>query len=81
MKTLEIEIDGIQYVAHELPMSEVMPIMEQEPANLSVELVKYGVTVNGTPLGDDALELNIGKFNKLMRAVNEVNDIESAGND
>lgn len=81
MVTEELELDGVVYTVTELSMREVLPIMEDEPRNLAIEMMKVGVTVDGEPIGEAIMDYGFGKFQKLLTVSNRVNGITDEGND
>lgn len=82
MKSKSVAIDGRNYEVREPTMREMLPVMETEPENLSIEMIKHFVTVDGNPLGEDALDLGWATFQKLVTVMNEVSGVVTEpGND
>lgn len=74
MKTKALQLNGSEYTVHRLTMRQVLPVMESEPKNLVVELIKSTVT-NGTgkPVGDKILDLDFADFQRIIEVFNEMN--------
>jgi hypothetical protein len=74
MKHKDIKINGATYTVTELRMRDVLPLMNGEGAeNLSVDLAKRSIHLEGKPLGEAFLDLPMSTGQKLMELVNEVN--------
>ena len=74
MKTKALQLNGSEYTVHRLTMRQVLPVMESEPKNLVVDLIKSTVT-NGTgkPVGDKILDLDFADFQRIIEVFNEMN--------
>lgn len=82
-KQKEVEIDGEQFVVHELKVSDMLQIMprltkEDQAAEATLDLMKLCVYQDGGPLGDEIGELGLSAYMKLSEYVLEINGL--AGN-
>ena len=80
MKSEKITIDGTDYTVKEMSMRDAMPVLEAEPKNMALEIMKLCVTKNGKLLGDSLLDMGFSSFQKLLKVSNRINGF-SAGND
>lgn len=82
MKSEKLQLSGAEYTVRSLTMREVLPVMEDEPKNLVIELIKSTVT-NGTgkPLGDKVLDMDFADFQAIMETFNKINGFADQGED
>ena len=68
-----IEIDGKAYSVRERTMREVLPVLEGDPKQRGLGLMKISVYNGGAePLGDAVLDLGFREYSQLQHAVTDV---------
>lgn len=82
MKTEKVKAGQIEYTITELTVRYILPLIEKvDEKNLTLEISKLCVSVNGKPIGDAILDLSFSVYQKIMIAVNSVHGFGEEKND
>ena len=75
MKTATLVINEVEYTVQEPTVGILFPIMdlmETDPKQFQMELVKRSIHVNGAPIGDNVNNLGLSSYVQLMQKVLEL---------
>jgi hypothetical protein len=73
MKSETVELESGTYTVNEMTMRQVLPLMQGDQNQMSIELVKIAVlNSSGQPVGETVLDLGFQDFQQLLAATNRV---------
>jgi len=73
MKSEKIVVDDIEYEVTELTMEVLWPILEGDAKNITKNMIKACVFVEGKQVGNDINKLGFCAYSKIMNAANKLN--------
>lgn len=73
MNSEKVKVANQEYIIDELTVRYILPLIEKgDTTQLSLEVAKMSVKLNGKPIGDAILDLSFSAYQKIMEAVNRV---------